>query len=93
MATYASHTQDLVYELNMIKTQSKDLTLHFFSDLVRIQEEKVSAGDKERGELLVTVEYDRDKKALHVHVIQGRHLPVMDKAGGCGHTALQMWNW
>ncbi len=81
-----THKQDLVYELDLIKTQSNDLTLQFFSDLVRIQEEKVSGREKDLGELLVTVEYNRDKKVLHVHVIQGRNLPVMDKAGGCGHA-------
>ena len=92
-----TNMQELMYELNLIKTHSNDLTLQFFSDLVRIQEEKKKAGGgggggRGLGELLLTAEYDRDKKALHVHVIQGKSLPVMDKAGAYDIFGLR-WGW
>ncbi len=76
-----THTQELVYELNLIKMQSNDLALQFFSDLVRLQGEKVESAERNLGELLVSAVYSREKKALHVHVIQGKGLPPMDKTG------------
>lgn len=73
--------QEVVSELKVINTDSNDLTFQFFADLVEIQAEKVQSGEKHLGELLVSVAYNSDKEVLDVQVIQGRGLPVMDKAG------------
>ena len=68
-------------ELNLLKMQSDDLTLRFFSDLVHFQQEKVKKHENKLGELLVSLRYDKEKSSLHVHVIQGKNLPVMDRVG------------
>lgn len=71
-------------ELNVLKTDSDYLTLQFFLDLVRIQDEKISDGEKERGELLVSMAYNKEKAYLEVNVIQGRNLLMKDKVGKKG---------
>ena len=68
-------------ELKVLNTQSDDLTLLFFSDLASQQAAKEEGGKKDLGELLLTVEYNREKATLNVLVIQGRSLPAMDKDG------------
>ncbi len=67
--------------LKTLKLKSDDLTVHFFSDLVRLQNERIESKDNSLGELLMTLCYDQHKSCLDVHVIQGKGLPVMDKAG------------
>ena len=75
--------QEVISELKVLNTDSSDLTFQFFADLAEIQAEKVQSGEKQLGELLVSMAYNSDKEVLDVHVIQGirRGLPVMDKAG------------
>ena len=73
--------QEVISELKVLNTDSSDLTFQFFADLAEIQAEKVQSGEKQLGELLVSMAYNSDKEVLDVHVIQGRGLPVMDKTG------------
>ena len=73
--------QEVILELKVLNTDSSDLTFQFFADLAEIQAEKVQSGEKQLGELLVSMAYNSDKEVLDVHVIQGRGLPVMDKTG------------
>lgn len=67
--------------MKILGAESELLTLHFFSDLISIQNEKVASGRKDLGELLVAAAYNKEKAELEVHVIQGKGLPVMDKSG------------
>ena len=77
----ALNFQEVVSSLKTLKLKSDDLTVHFFSDLVRLQNEKIKSKDNSLGELLTTLRYDWHKSCLDVHVIQGKGLPVMDKTG------------
>jgi hypothetical protein len=86
LTTPLALTQEIIAELKVRNVASDDLTLLFFSDLVARQTEMVQSGDKQLGELLVSVEYSEGKGNLEVHVIQGRGLPIMDKAGTYGAT-------
>ncbi len=83
LMSFRPHPQEVTSELELLKMSSDDLTLRFFADLAELQEEKVRNGEKDLGELLVSVEYSAEKESLDVLVIQGNGLPVMDKAGEC----------
>ena len=68
-------------ELDFLKLNSEELTLQFFLDLVAMQEEVDRQGEKELGDLKLSVRYNAAKEAVDVHVIQANKLPVMDRTG------------
>ena len=54
---------------------TEKLILHFFSDLVQHQHEKVESGKAELGTLLISVGYLKQSSVIEVDVIQGKNLP------------------
>jgi len=76
-----STTQEVKAELDFLKMNSEELTLHFFKDLVAMQEEVNKQGEKELGDLMLSIRYDPAGGAVDVHIIQANKLPVMDRTG------------
>lgn len=71
--------QTLYSKLDILRSPTEKLVLHFFSDLAKHQCQEMEQGKTELGTLLISVGYLKQSSVVEVDVIQAKKLPGLEK--------------
>ena len=74
-----AYLQTLYSKLDILRSPTEKLVLHFFSDLAKRQYQEMKHGKAQLGTLLISVGYLKQSSIVEVDVIQAEKLPGLEK--------------